>query len=872
MASAAEDMARLLVSIEAKQRDFQKQLAAIARSASTTAGGIERDFQKANDNAARSFDSAGRKVTASIGQQRAAVQNLSFQLNDIATSLSGGASPFQVMMQQGSQVAQALGSTGGGLGGVVKTLGGAFASMVNPVSLASFALIGLTGAAVQYFSTLSSDVPDADTLLKQHGDVIKSFDAAWGIASEGVKQYSEATRLVELQKLKDEFGDLSKVAAGAFDELTHGLRQIPASDFGSASLIDQTNKAMALLEQEIPALREFAAEMVKIENAKDVPTPIREAAEAARKLAQPLFEVQDSLMETQERLKTLRLTVEQGKDAFAALTAAAVGLGPGGGDAVSIVANKIKSELIPATNAALQQLGEFVKSYNAMIQEQVNKDPLGQLSPVFSGAGQFLNSDGNPLMAAPANDPRWAVAGESAAAQMVKGFENFISKAKWDVNAFRVGFGSDTVTRANGTIEKVTKDTVVTLDDAQRDLSRRLVEFQDGIRSAIGIETWKSLNDAQQAALTSIAYNYGSLPKLIVNAIQSGGGSQAVAQAIAALGSDNGGINKGRRNQEAQSYLSGSGMSLGQSGLGASGKTPSQIFEGSMEQVQRRIDLLNAEYAAQSRLNPLIDDYGFAVEKARIEQQLLADAQRAGVEITPALRDSIGQLAENYARAKANSEEYRASQERTLQAAQAFGGIGKDVVGGFIRDLRNGTSAADAFANAIDKITDRLIDMMLNAAFDGGGLGQLFKGFGAGFGGFSPAGKIGLFDRGGYTGDGGKYEPAGIVHKGEYVFDADATRRIGAGNLARLSGYANGGLVGGRANPALGGDAGPIVKVNIINNSGSRVTQKSQETSGGMQLDVMIDEVVADKLSTPGSLSRSAAQSSFGLRPGLARR
>ena len=54
------------------------------------------------------------------------------------------------------------------------------------------------------------------------------------------------------------------------------------------------------------------------------------------------------------------------------------------------------------------------------------------------------------------------------------------------------------------------------------------------------------------------------------------------------------------------------------------------------------------------------------------------------------------------------------------------------------------------------------------------------------------------FSGGGYTGDGGKYDPAGIVHKGEFVFTKEATQRIGAKNLYRLMrGYANGGSVGG---------------------------------------------------------------------------
>ena len=56
------------------------------------------------------------------------------------------------------------------------------------------------------------------------------------------------------------------------------------------------------------------------------------------------------------------------------------------------------------------------------------------------------------------------------------------------------------------------------------------------------------------------------------------------------------------------------------------------------------------------------------------------------------------------------------------------------------------------------------------------------------------------FDSGGYTGPGGKYEPAGIVHKGEVVFSqADVARNGGVAvvDAIRLGkrGYADGGAV-----------------------------------------------------------------------------
>lgn len=726
MAATNEDLARLLVSIEFTQKQSQKQLAAIAKRGADTAGDIEKRFQKANDNVGRSFQEGSRRATAATRQSAAAVSNLSFQLNDIAMGLASGTSPFTIMVQQGSQVSQALQGSGGLLG-AVKTLGGAFATMVNPVSLASFALIGLTGAAVQYISTLSSGVPDVDKYLKEHGEVIKSFEEAWGIAEKGAKQYTDAARQVELQKLRDEFGSTTEAAKALAGSLSDEILSGETAKIlgGSTKSVADFSRALTLLEQDIPDFRQFSVEMAKIADMTGLPEPIRKLATELRMSAQESIPLQEHLEKVAGHLKVIRLSGDQAKEAFVALTRAATGLGEGGVASIGAVAGKIRQELIPATTEAIQKLGEFVQDYvrfeKSLAQRAVNGIPLTQLSPVFSGGGQFLNSDGNLLIAPKAADPRWKVAGESAAAQMVKGFEGFISKAKWDKNAFRVGFGSDTVTRANGVIEKVTKDTVATLDDAQRDLERRLVEFQDGIQSAIGIETWKSLNDSQQAALTSIAYNYGELPKRIVAAIQNGGGPEAVAQAIAALGTDNGGINKGRRKQEAQAYLSGTGYSLKDAGIGT--KTPADLFKGDVQQVQARIDALNAEYEAQAKLNPLVNDYGYAVEKARIEQQLLSEAQKAGLEITPQLREQISGLAENTAKAASANERLKESQRKVAEAAKEFNSLGKEALGGFISDLRNGVSAADALKNALNRVLDKLIDIGLNSLFSGIGSG-----------------------------------------------------------------------------------------------------------------------------------------------------
>lgn len=56
---------------------------------------------------------------------------------------------------------------------------------------------------------------------------------------------------------------------------------------------------------------------------------------------------------------------------------------------------------------------------------------------------------------------------------------------------------------------------------------------------------------------------------------------------------------------------------------------------------------------------------------------------------------------------------------------------------------------------------------------------------------------VGGYAHGGYTGQGGKYEPAGIVHKGEYVLTKEQTSRLGIDQIEAFAnrGYADGGIV-----------------------------------------------------------------------------
>ncbi|MDG6894515.1 tape measure protein [Volucribacter amazonae] len=80
------------------------------------------------------------------------------------------------------------------------------------------------------------------------------------------------------------------------------------------------------------------------------------------------------------------------------------------------------------------------------------------------------------------------------------------------------------------------------------------------------------------------------------------------------------------------------------------------------------------------------------------------------------------------------------------------------------------------------------------------------------------------FASGGYTGDGGKYAPAGIVHRGEYVITKEATARLGRGFLDQL----NYGIVPRRGFATGGGIAIPAVPRQNTNFSPSNGQTTSQ--------------------------------------------
>lgn len=229
------------------------------------------------------------------------------------------------------------------------------------------------------------------------------------------------------------------------------------------------------------------------------------------------------------------------------------------------------------------------------------------------------------------------------------------------------------------------------------------------------------------------------------------------------------------------------------------GKSEAEKYADILAGADRSIASLKAEQAALG----LTEE---AAARLRYEQQLLNQADRAGIELSAAQRAELSAKAAEMARVATATERAREATE-----------FAKDALGGFLSDLRQGLQNGESFwqsfgnaaMNVLDKIVGKIEDELVDALFSlntgssagagsglGGLLGGIFKLFG--------------FASGGYTGKGPASRVAGVVHGGEYVFSKRATERIGVGNLdamhRRAKGYARGGYVAppGRSARAAG--------------------------------------------------------------------
>ena len=233
------------------------------------------------------------------------------------------------------------------------------------------------------------------------------------------------------------------------------------------------------------------------------------------------------------------------------------------------------------------------------------------------------------------------------------------------------------------------------------------------------------------------------------------------------------------------------------------------------------------EAGRQTTLQRLSESYSYNPQA----QQKVLEEQRATFEAEDALR------ANWLAGAKQGWAEYQDSATNVFSSVQQISQATFSGLAGQLTSLTTtGKASFREFTTSILKMIVSVINQLLVAYTIQSAMGWISSGTNTASAGqsfavpsFRPTG----FDAGGFTGHGGKHEPAGIVHRGEFVFTKESTSRIGVANLYRLMrGYASGGLVGG-GSAAASGIGGINVYAPVSVTTAQSNDTKQQKTGDG---------------------------------------
>ncbi|KAB0679529.1 phage tail tape measure protein [Aureimonas leprariae] len=212
----------------------------------------------------------------------------------------------------------------------------------------------------------------------------------------------------------------------------------------------------------------------------------------------------------------------------------------------------------------------------------------------------------------------------------------------------------------------------------------------------------------------------------------------------------------------------------------------------------------STEYvAAQNNEAATVGKSALQAATMRHELDLLNQASAAGLTLTPQMRDQFHELARGMAESEVAAQRLAESQEQAQRTAEQFRGIARDATSSLVKDLLAGKDAGEAFASVLGNIADQLIDMAVDQLFTNAFKGATGGGAGGGLGFIGTIGKFLGFAEGGHVhgpGTGTSDSIPARLSNGEFVVNAKATSKHRAlleaiNGGARMPAFAAGGLV-----------------------------------------------------------------------------
>ncbi|EGR1131326.1 phage tail tape measure protein [Vibrio cholerae] len=233
-----------------------------------------KDMRASVGQASAEFDKNG----ISAGQMKAALRGLPAQFTDIAVSLQGGQAPLTVLLQQGGQLKDMF----GGIGPAAKAMGGYVAGLINPFSLAAASAGAL---ALAYYQ--GSEEAD------RYRDAIILTGNASGVTAD---------KLADMAKRLDEISGAQRNAAKAIAEIA-STGKIAADEIGMVA------QAAVMMESATgKAVSETVAEFVKL--AEEPSKAIAELNKNQNFLTQAVYEQITALEKQGKTQEAARLAME----------------------------------------------------------------------------------------------------------------------------------------------------------------------------------------------------------------------------------------------------------------------------------------------------------------------------------------------------------------------------------------------------------------------------------------------------------------------------------------------------------------------------------------------------------------------------------
>ncbi|EOL0573374.1 phage tail tape measure protein, partial [Escherichia coli] len=779
---------------------FDEQMSRVRRHFS----GLDTDVRKTASAVEQGLSRqalAAQKAGISVGQYKAAMRTLPAQFTDIATQLAGGQNPWLILLQQGGQVKDSF-------GGMIPMFRGLAGAITLP-------MVGVTSLAVATGALVYAWYQGDSTLSAFNKTLVLSGNQS-GLTADRMLTLSRAGQAAGLTFNQARESLAALVNAGVrggeqFDAINQSVARFASASgvevdkvaeaFGKLTT-DPTSGLIAMVRQFRNVTAEQIAYVAQLQRSGDEAG----ALQAANDIATKGFDEQTRRLK--ENMGTLETWADKTGKAFKSMWDAILDIGR----------PESSADMLASAQKAFDEADKKWQWYQSRSQRR------GKTASFRANLQGAWNDRENARLglAAATLQSDMEKAGELAARDRA---ERDASQLKYTGEAQkayeRLLTPLEKYTARQEELNKALKDGKILRADYNTLMAAAKKDYESTLKkpksSGVKVSAGERQEDQAHAALLALETELRTLEK-------HSGANEKISQ-------------QRRDLWKAENQYAVLKEAATKRQLSEQEKSLLAHKDETLE-YKRQLAELGDKVEYQKRLNELAQQ-AVRFEEQQSAKQAAISAKARGLTDRQAQRESEAQrLRDVYGDNPAALAKATSALKNTWSAEE-------QLRGSWMAGLKSGwgewaESATDSFSQVksaatqtFDGIAQNMAAMLTGAEADWRGftrsvlsmmteillkqamvgiVGRIGSAIGGAFGGGASASSGTAiqaaaanfhFAIGGFTGTGGKYEPAGIVHRGEFVFTKEATSRIGVGNLYRLMrGYAEGGYVGGAGSPA----------------------------------------------------------------------